>query len=142
MGSRPLPTPLRSGSFEVPTELDGTYVYRAYCRCGDLLYVGITNDIFTRMTAHRRTRAEWELKMIRLEWDHYRTRRDAARVEQRLIATLYPLYNTVHAVKRSRPVPLPWPRALTEPELHRCAIAAYRGRSYLEWLFSEDGVAA
>ena len=138
MTKRGLPAPVASGAFDVPTEPAGAYVYRAYCRCGDLLYIGVTNDIFTRMTAHRRTHADWERRLARLEWDRYRTRTEAERVERHLISTLNPSHNTVHVVRRrSRPRPLPTPRTFTEDELHRCAIAAYRGIPYLEWAFAE-----
>lgn len=63
---RPLPTPLASGSIPVPAD-DETYVYRAYCRCGELLYVGLTSYLFGRMTSHRRTAAPWEMRVARLE---------------------------------------------------------------------------
>ena len=143
MTKRGLPAPVASGAFEVPTEPSGAYVYRAYCRCGDLLYVGVTNDIFSRMTAHRRTNAAWELKLARLEWDRYRTRNEAERVERHLISTLSPSHNIVNAgPRRSRPVSLPTPRTFTADELNRCAIAAYRGIPYLTWIFTELEVAA
>lgn len=79
--------------------------------------------------------------MVRLDYEIYNSRQEALRAETLAIETEHPLYNKQKSIRRSRPVPLPWPRALTEAELDRCAIAAYRGRSYLEWIFSEDGIA-
>lgn len=133
---RSLPKSITSGSFTTAARSESTYVYRAYCRCDDLLYVGITNDLFSRMTGHRRVKAEWELKLHRLEWDEYASRDDALRVEKHLIRTMKPTFNKTHAVPRSRPVPLSMPRKLTEDELDACAVAAYRGTSYIDWIFT------
>jgi excinuclease UvrABC nuclease subunit len=138
---KPLPRPLDTGRLEIPLVLDLSYVYRAYCRCGDLLYVGVTCELFTRMAWHRR-QSRWEFKMARLEWETYRTRAEADRVEKHLIDTLNPLYNKAREVPWSRRSPLPMPRAFTDAELDRCAIAAYRGKTYLEWAFSELDKAA
>lgn len=139
---RSLPKAVVTGSVDIPSSQGGTYVYRGYCRCGDLLYVGVTNDIFSRLAGHRRAHSAWEMKMVRLEYDIYQTRPEALRVERRLIGTLGPLYNVANAVRQPRPVPLPSPRAFTEDELDGCARASYRGVSYLDWVFTEAGVAA
>jgi len=144
MANRPLPKPLCSGSFDktaVQRVMDATYVYRAYCRCGDLLYVGVTGDVFYRMAGHRQDRADWELKFTRLEWDVYRTREQALRVEGHLIRTLGPLHNKQGTIYHPRPQPLPWPRAFTEDELHECAVAAYRGVEYLAWVWGKAAAA-
>lgn len=106
-----MPAPVRSGTLVLPTG-DQTYVYRAYCLCGDLLYVGITGNLFTRLSGHARARAEWERKAVRLEWDMYATRGQAERVETYLIRALDPTYNTLGrsaAHRRTRWQDLPEP---------------------------------
>lgn len=95
---------ITSGVITLPTALDETYVYRAYCRCGDLLYVGITSDLFNRLAGHRRAKAAWEPQAVRLEWELHPSRRAAERVESRLIRTLHPIHNMLGAVAaKNRP---------------------------------------
>lgn len=137
MAPKKLPSPRSSGSADLPSDMDGTYVYRAFCRCGDLLYIGVAENIFLRIAGHRRDKSSWEPKMVRLEWDIYRTRTEALRVEAHLIRTLGPLFNRQGAVPHPRPRPLPWPRAFSEAELDAAAIAAYRGTSFLDWAFGQ-----
>ncbi|MEA5366038.1 GIY-YIG nuclease family protein [Amycolatopsis sp., V23-08] len=106
---RQLPRPTGSGQITLPNA-DETYVYRAYCLCGDLLYVGITHNLFARLTDHARSRARWELKAVRIEWDIYRTRLMAERVESHLIRTLDPVFNVLgrsREFRRPRWVNLP-----------------------------------
>jgi len=129
--------PTATGSFPMPQGYEA-FVYRAYCQCGDLLYVGLTNDLTLRLAGHHRDRSPWLTKAIRIDWEVYPTRADAARAERRQIRTLHPLFNTQDAVPRPpKTTPLPWPRAFTEAELDQRAIATYRGVSYLEWLWSD-----
>lgn len=142
MALKPLPKPVAVGAVDVPSKLGQAYVYRAYCRCGDLLYVGVADDLFRRLHGHRRDGSPWEPDMVRLEYSIYRTRVEAERVERAEIRELHPLYNKTHAIPRARLAFLPWPRALSGDELDRCSIAAYRGTSYLGWLFSETGIAS
>ncbi len=106
-----LPKPRASGTVELPATIDGeTYVYRAYCRCGDLLYVGMTGNLFGRLSAHYRSRAEWERKAVRLDWELYPTRVAAERAEDHQIRTLHPPYNTARRSRRpANWVDLPWP---------------------------------
>ena len=139
MPLKSLPQPVLSGSITLQPPGEA-YVYRAYCKCGDLLYVGITNDIFTRVTAHRRTGAEWERKAVRLDWDVYRTRVLAEAVEEHLIKTLHPIYNVSGRTRVGR-IPrwqdLPWPtfrdpgdtpeeRFFARARRHMAAVAATR----------------
>ena len=125
---RPLPGPTSSGAFTIPTDQQ-TYVYRAYCRCGDLLYLGITYNLFQRFAAHRQNRPPWESRMVRLEWDLYPDRATAEAVERRLIRELHPVFNKVNAVPHSRPVPLPWPEMPTAEQLQARLFARARAMS-------------
>jgi hypothetical protein len=139
---RPATAPSASGTFPFAA-VDETFVYRAYCRCGDLLHVGMTNDLARRIAQHKRLKAPWTSKAVRLEWELYPTRYKAEIAERRQIQGLYPLYNTVDSMPRPpRSVDLPWPRSLTEDERDQRAIATYRGVAYLDWMCSEMREAA
>jgi hypothetical protein len=121
---------------------DETYVYRVYCRCNTLLYVllyvGMTGDLAARFAGHRRALAPWLRQAERVEWDLYAHRTIAERVEYRTIREQAPLHNLIHALPIARPLPLPWPRFLTDQDQHQRAICAYRGESFLAWLFTTE----
>lgn len=96
-----------------------TYLYRLYNSSDELLYVGITKDLFSRLSAHRDSKSWWS------EVDYYsvkefRTREEAEALEASLIATAEPEYNQIPGIKpkdselpsepRTRPkrnIPLP-----------------------------------
>lgn len=110
--TRRLPVPRESGSVPVGVH----FVYRAYCQCGDLLYVGVTSNLFNRLSSHHRPgKAEWETKMRRLEWDAYSTREQAERVESRLINTEHPLFNVRGIDRRNRKPLWKWLPELAPP---------------------------
>lgn len=134
--SPPRKKPLATGTVDLPSPLtDGTYLYRAYCRCGDLLYVGISYHLFSRLGQHAAMFSAWEPRMARLEWEYYRDRHTAQAAERHLIATLQPRFNQVYATGR-RPIwrDLPAPRFLTEHELNWRAVCTHKGIPFLEWL--------
>lgn len=124
MAKTPLPVPLTGGTVAIPAG-GQTYVYRAYCRCGDLLYVGITSDLFRRFAAHARQRAPWELKLVRVAWDLYATRDQAERVETHLIATLHPIHNVQGRAGRV-PRWTPLPKLKPPPSRQESAFTAHR----------------
>jgi len=133
---QPMPLVI-GGTIQLPYG-DETYVYRAYCKCGDVLYVGMTNDLFTRLAKHRRELAPWLSKVDRIEWDLYRHRAEAEVVERHTIREQAPLHNVTHARLVARPKPLPWPRFLTFEDQNRRAICAFRGEPFLPWLFAVE----
>lgn len=123
---RQLPRPTSSGCVTLP-DLDETYVYRAYCLCGDLLYVGITRNLFSRLTGHARDRSRWEQKAVRIEWDLYATRLAAERVEAHLIRTLDPIFNIQwRSLEFRRPRWMDLPPLLPPPSLDDRARDAHR----------------
>lgn len=134
----PMPRPLASGTFEVVRASDASYVYRAYCGHDDLLYVGISDEVFGRIGQHRAKLAEWEVYAARIDWAMYRNREEASRVERHLIGTLQPRFNKIHATGR-RPIwrDLPTPRRLTDHEMNWRAVCAHKGVPFLEWLADE-----
>jgi DNA-binding transcriptional ArsR family regulator len=67
------------------------YLYRVYCECGDLIYVGITGDLERRLRDHHR-HARWADHAARIEFDLYHEP-DARRLEKELIVHHNPLYN-------------------------------------------------
>lgn len=130
------PKVLASGSIQRPY-LDETYVYRAYCICDDLLYVGMTNDVFTRLDQHRRL-AVWYSRVDRVEWEIYKTRELAAKVEAQMIRRLNPRYNTAGTRTHPNWQSLPWPRFLTEDDQQWQAVDIFHGKPPLDRLFASD----
>lgn len=131
MRRRALPKPLIAGRIDIPLD-DQTYVYRAYCRCGEILYVGVTVSLFKRLYEHRVAGAKWVRRMDRLEWDLFATRHQAERVETALIQELDPPYNIAGRgprVPRWKPLPDPLPArspAQREADELEAVIAAHR----------------
>lgn len=78
-----------SGSLQLKT---GALVYRVYDRHGALLYIGVTEDICMRMTAHRNDKHWWG-HAARVEWDEYPSRLAALNAEGKLIQRHRPPYN-------------------------------------------------
>jgi predicted GIY-YIG superfamily endonuclease len=87
----PLPTPIASG--EMPNRFQVSYVYQGFDADGDLLYVGVTDDLAMRIGDHRRVRAEWIYLAVTITWEMFQLREDANRVEHHLIRTLQPRFN-------------------------------------------------
>jgi excinuclease UvrABC nuclease subunit len=122
-------SPIQSGTFDIPGD-DQTYVYRIYCRCGDLLYVGMTNNLFVRFAAHRANRrARWERRAVRIEWDLYSCRGIAELVERELIQELHPIYNEINAMPTRRWKPLSWPTMPTAAEIEKRRLDRMRAMS-------------
>ena len=69
-----------------------THVYYFYDVQGNLLYVGITNDIKRRWAQHAEDKPWWHL-VARKEKVLYSTRQEAERVEAHQIRTHRPMYN-------------------------------------------------
>jgi predicted GIY-YIG superfamily endonuclease len=145
LARRALPKPIASGVIENPDQqLNRQFVYRVYCRCDEVLYVGLTSDPISRLAGHTRGRSSWTLhRWGRVEWDAYKDRATAAAVEERLIRDLTPLYNVTYSWPRHQWVPLPDPFFLTEAQEHQRAIdMGARRQPFHEWLFREGGPAS
>jgi hypothetical protein len=71
---------------------EATHVYHFYDRQGNLLYVGITNDLKRRWAQHAEEKPWWHL-VARKESVKYPTREEAERVEAHQIRTLRPQFN-------------------------------------------------
>jgi predicted GIY-YIG superfamily endonuclease len=81
--------PRKTGRFE---QNAGTFVYAAYDRNDKLLYVGITDDLWGRMSQHRRL-SRWWKHMERLDWEEWPDREAALGKESVLIRRHRPPYN-------------------------------------------------
>jgi predicted GIY-YIG superfamily endonuclease len=69
-----------------------THVYHFYDSQGNLLYVGITNDLQRRWAQHAEDKPWWHL-VARKESMQYSTREEAAKVEAHQIRTHHPMFN-------------------------------------------------
>lgn len=90
--SKSLPAPRATG--EIPIQHRTAYVYYAYDADGDLLYVGVTGNIFQRLTDHRiRQKSPWVAAASKIKWEQYASREIAEYAEERQIKALMPRYN-------------------------------------------------
>lgn len=80
----------------------GTFVYMAYDNADQLLYVGVTDDLWARMSQHRRTSRWWDL-MEHLDWEEMPDREMALRKETKLIGRHRPPFNVVGNPDAKRP---------------------------------------
>jgi predicted GIY-YIG superfamily endonuclease len=109
-------------------------VYRCYSPAGDLLYVGSTINLKTRMVAHR-GHAAWYADDVRIETEAYATPEMAFVREQALIAEHVPPHNKRRppTVSDERPAGRPgatlarWGGDAEEPYLTVREMASYLG---------------
>jgi predicted GIY-YIG superfamily endonuclease len=87
-------TPAPKSAGEWPVDLDQGYVYEAYDCIGRLLYIGVTNDLATRLAKHR-NESPWFISAARVVWTQYETRTEAGRAEEQLIRERLPEHNVV-----------------------------------------------
>jgi len=71
------------------------YLYRHYHPNGDLLYVGISLSVLTRLREHLRE-AAWRLAIHRIVIEPFKTREEALKAETVAIKTEFPKFNSVH----------------------------------------------
>lgn len=82
-----------------------TAVYRFFDAAGDLLYVGITNDVIHRWRKHAAEKTWWaEVQKQTVEW--HASRKEAERAEGIAITWEYPRYNIAGAPRVASPTPL------------------------------------
>lgn len=96
--ARPLPTPEHSGEIEIIRF--ASFVYQGWSADGDLLYVGVTDNIYRRLADHDRSNAEWLHEATRVTCEQYASREDALRVESSLIRSAQPKYNRAENWRR------------------------------------------
>jgi predicted GIY-YIG superfamily endonuclease len=70
-----------------------TILYRAYCRCGVLLYIGVTINLLRRLGTHAAQNAHWAVRVVRWEWETYPRRDFAELAEKTAINTERPVHN-------------------------------------------------
>lgn len=59
--------PITSGTIYIPSD-DETFVYQMFSWNDDLLYVGITSDLFSRWSGHKRE-SFWIDQVCYIRWD-------------------------------------------------------------------------
>lgn len=72
-----------------------TVLYRCYNAAGELLYVGVSMSVKTRLAAHGRER-QWWPEVARITKEHFSTRAEALDAEFDAITSGQPRYNCVH----------------------------------------------
>lgn len=95
----------------IPSQLNDcpTALYRLFDAAGDLLYVGITNNVKVRMQGHRADKRWWpEVVEKRITW--YPNRPDAAAAEDRAIKTEDPRYDRSYRQAGGANLPIRQPR--------------------------------
>lgn len=69
-----------------------TYVYLAHNATGDLLYVGHTGNVETRIALHA-SNSDWPAEVARIDVHEFANYDEALAVERDFIADLEPLHN-------------------------------------------------
>lgn len=77
---------------EFPVRPVGTYVYRAFGYRGELLYVGVTDELCTRLAAHRAA-SGWWMHCARVTWEEWPNRYRALLAETKAIGRERPIWN-------------------------------------------------
>lgn len=72
-----------------------THVYRIYDKAGELVYIGLTNNLCQRIANHWGG-APFKAQMHAVEWETFDTKKKALAVERRLIEDLGPRWNVAH----------------------------------------------
>lgn len=103
----PPPPPLKPKEVErrrgTYTAQAGTLVYVARAITGAVLYVGVTDNLFSRMAQHCQQSRWWDT-MDTLSWEEWPDRESALRQETRLIVRYKPPFNVIHNPDRWRPM--------------------------------------
>lgn len=79
-----------------------TGLYRLYSAQGELLYVGIADNIPTRLKQHSKDKPWWP-QVASTAFQQFTTRAEAEAAEKRAIQTERPVHNVVHNGRRHKP---------------------------------------
>jgi predicted GIY-YIG superfamily endonuclease/transcriptional regulator with XRE-family HTH domain len=96
---RQSPAPQATGEFLLRAH-NASFVYYGYDASGDLLYIGVTDDLAQRIQGHRRGGSAWIKEAAKVTWERYPSRLIAEKVEERQIRALLPKYNETHNWRR------------------------------------------
>jgi hypothetical protein len=90
---QPESPPYTGPKFSYPLPHEGpTQLYRHFDDEGRLLYVGISLSAITRLAQHR-SASHWSRAIVRVEIEHFDTRREALMAEAKAIIEERPLHN-------------------------------------------------
>jgi predicted GIY-YIG superfamily endonuclease len=93
--SGPRDIPSRWADFIASSVTPACYLYRHYDPNGDLLYVGVSNEVMERQRRHRE-HSHWAAMVCHITIEPFATREEALNAEQLAIATEYPKHNVTH----------------------------------------------
>jgi predicted GIY-YIG superfamily endonuclease len=119
---------------ELAVNVERWAVYRCYADDGQLLYIGYTGDLGTRLAAHAQKLWFTQVRGITLEW--YADELDARNAERRAIHVEHPKYNVVHrnsssAVPRAQGRPVAKRRTATLSPAERKHLIVEKARQML-----------
>jgi excinuclease UvrABC nuclease subunit len=69
-------------------------LYRHFSESGELLYIGVSMKIFTRINSHKIS--PWMADVRRIEIEHFKEMWQALDAEKKAIKTEFPLHNKMH----------------------------------------------
>ena len=82
-------------------------LYRAYGEKDDLLYIGKSKTIMSRITAHL-TRSDWKLRVVKILFEDYKDQETLDNAEIKAIKKEKPLYNKKHNAKEMQVYDIVW----------------------------------
>lgn len=140
-GATPLPHPLggqggaRSRQGALPQGRGRVHphvLYRFWNADNELLYIGITVHLPTRLTQHRAEK-DWWAEVTAITLEHYNTREDVLAAERAAIEAEWPIWNIKHNTSRATE-----PNDEAEQMLDICTVCEdwygeYAGYFPLEW---------
>jgi predicted GIY-YIG superfamily endonuclease len=95
-----VPTDAALATGEIALITGAAFVYEAVAADGEVLYVGVTDQIFRRLGEHLHRDAPWVWEAVTLRWSEYHSREVAETAERRRIVALMPRYNVTHNGRR------------------------------------------
>lgn len=87
-------------------EKQPTALYRAYSESGELLYVGISLSVMSRLSSHKNSSA-WFNSAATIDIEYHPTRTGALAAEKQAIQTECPVHNKAGKVKDAVPSSIP-----------------------------------
>lgn len=92
---------------EVKNYTDQTHVYEAYDAFGNLLYVGITNNLKRRLKEHSAS-SKWWTQQTEIKHTLHSSRYEALKEESYIIAHRSPVFNIAQTDKHAEAVRASW----------------------------------
>ena len=114
------------------------YLYRLYGHLGELLYIGVTDNIGSRFAAHRKTKPWWS-DVASMSIEVYPSRPDVLAAESEAIRLEQPRYNQVHAEARDLQQVPRWQRRFRLEDFDGDWLKVVIANNILDWSSGYDG---